>query len=106
MTAVPSVFIPHPLCPCVVAWQELDLTSSFVTKAALIVKRKLEQKEPKHKPDRKEEKKAPVKPVAEPTKDKPVRAVPDAPKPDAPKPDAPKPDAPRPSLSKDVSSSS
>ncbi|CAL8377704.1 unnamed protein product [Boreogadus saida] len=61
--------------------EELDLSSSFVNKAALILKRKLEQKEPKYKPERKEEKKAPVKPVAEPTKDKPVRAVPDAPKP-------------------------
>ena len=81
--------IPHPSCPCVVERQELDLTSSFVNKAALIVKRKLEQKEPKYKPERKEEKKAPVKPVAEPTKDKPVRPVPDAPKP---------------ALSKDVSS--
>ncbi|CAL8327320.1 unnamed protein product [Lota lota] len=58
--------------------EELDLTSSFVNKAALIVKRKLEQKEPKHKPERKEEKKAPVKPVAEPTKDEPVRELPDA----------------------------
>ncbi|KAK0149435.1 Tetratricopeptide repeat protein 31 [Merluccius polli] len=53
--------------------EELDLASSFVNKAALIVKRKLEQKEPKHKPDRKEEKKAPVtqEPEPEPTKNKP-----------------------------------
>ncbi|CAL8376613.1 unnamed protein product [Gadus morhua 'NCC'] len=58
--------------------EELDLSSSFVNKAALILKRKLEQKEPKYKPERKEEKKAPVKPGAEPTKDRPVRAVPDA----------------------------
>ena len=68
---------PHALCPRVVG-QELDLSSSFVNKAALILKRKLEQKEPKYKPERKEEKKAPVKPGAEPTKDRPVRAVPDA----------------------------
>ena len=67
------------MCPCVVVLQELDLASSFVNKAALIVKRKLEQKEPKHKPDRKDEKKAPVtqepepepEPKPEPTKNKP-----------------------------------
>lgn len=52
-------------------FQELDLTSSFVSKAALIVQRKLEQKprsekkEKKKTPIKEENKSAPEKPVEE-----------------------------------------
>lgn len=73
----------------VVVLQELDLTSTFVSKAALIVKRKLDLKEPKHtKPDRKKEEeerrkqKAPVKQQqqlqqqADPVKNKSAREPP------------------------------
>ncbi|KAM4612145.1 uncharacterized protein ACJ7VT_012735 [Polymixia lowei] len=48
--------------------EELDLTSTFVSKAALIAKRKLEQKA---KPERKERKKPPIKEETQPAKDKP-----------------------------------
>ena len=56
------VFVPNSLL------KELDMTSTFVSKAALIAKRKLEQKP---KPERKEKKKIPVKEEPKTVPDKP-----------------------------------